>query len=308
VESTGRVPFIGSQTIEKKVRVVLARDIEPLFDIGLFGDEGFDMHGNGYTDSYNSENGAYGGLNAGSYGDVGTNATITSSVQLYNNIEINGYAITGWQSIVDWVVDLFNRATITSGMDTLSEPKDLPAYFPPTDLSFMDAFYGPSNSPEVVITESGEYSSFTMGSNTTVTINGDVTLYINGNFLMDSKSNLNIADGSEVEIVLGDGIFMQSSNSYINNLSQDPKNLAIFGTPDFKSMTWRSNGQFYGSVYIPSAFVDYNSNFDFFGSMICNYLSLYSQAGLHYDESLGKWDKYGKEGDTYSVQSWQEIR
>jgi hypothetical protein len=244
----------------------------------------------------------------GTYGDMGTNAIDSSLVQLFNNTEINGNVVTGFGSIVDQVIELLNRARITSGMDTLNEQKVLPDYLPPIDLSSMGAFYVPSNSSEVVITESGEYSSFTMGSNTTVTIDGDVTLYVNGDFLMSSKSNLDIADGSEVEIVLGDGMFMQSSNSSINNLSQDPKNLTIFGTPDFKQMFWRSNAQFYGCVYVPDAFLNYSSNYDFFGSMICNYLHLSSNSGLHYDESLGKWLKYGAEGDTFSIQSWQEIR
>jgi len=307
IEATGRVPFIGSQTIEKKVRVILARDIEPLFNLGIFAHEGFDMYGNGYTDSYSSENGPYGGLSVGNFGDIGTNAIGTGVAQLYNNIEINGRAFSGFGSIASQAIQLHNSAKITSGMDTLNEVKALPDYLPPTNLPLMGDFYASQGVP-VTITESAEYSSFTIGGNASVTIDGDVTLYVEGNFLMNSNSKLDISEDSEVEIILGNGFFMQSSNSSINNLSQDPKSLAIFGTPDFKDMTWRSNSQFYGVIYAPKAYIDFSANCDFLGSVICDYLHVSSHVAIHYDESLGKWNKYGKEGDTFSIQSWQEIR
>ena len=30
-----------------------------------------------------------------------------------------------------------------------------------------------------------------------------------------------------------------------------------------------------------------------------------SESGIHYDESLGSWDKYGTISNTFIVQSWQ---
>jgi Tfp pilus assembly protein PilX len=57
VTATGSVPWTGALTVERKVRVVLKRAFKSFFDFGIFGDEGFDMHGNAYTDSYDSDDG-----------------------------------------------------------------------------------------------------------------------------------------------------------------------------------------------------------------------------------------------------------
>jgi hypothetical protein len=125
---------------------------------------------------------------------------------------------------------------------------------------------------------------------------------------MNSYSTLEITPGSHVELILGNGVFSQSSNTQVNNLSQDPKSLAILGTSDFKNMIWRSNSQLWGVVYVPEATIDYYSNSDLFGSIVCNNISMSSNAGIHYDESLGSWDKYGTPSPKYQVKSWQERR
>ncbi len=307
VEATGKVPFIGNMTIERKVRVNLGRDYDSLFGYGIFAENGLELHGNGNTDSYNSTLGAYGGLNIGNHGDVGTNAVGLWLVQLMNNTEINGNTVTGFGSDPSSVISLQNNSRILGEIGALEAPIVYPSYLPQTDLAQLGAFYVAANSPEVMITESAEYSSFTMESNTKVTINGSVTLYVNGNFTMMSNSQLDISNDSEVEIILGNGVFTQSSKSSINNLSQDPKSLSIFCTPDFNLMVWRSNSQFFGTIYAPEAYVDYSANHDFFGSVVSDYFNLSSQASIHYDESLREWDKYQKECDTYIVRSWKEI-
>ena len=61
-----------------------------------------------------------------------------------------------------------------------------------------------------------------------------------------------------------------------------------------------------GVMYTPEARVDYSANADLFGSIICDYFSLSSNAGIHYDESLGSWKKYGINLPTYEVRAWQE--
>jgi hypothetical protein len=82
--------------------------------------------------------------------------------------------------------------------------------------------------------------------------------------------------------------------------------MSIIGTADFKTMYWRSNTQFWGVAYLPEAFVDYSANSDFYGSIICNEISMSSNAGIHYDESLGTWTKYGTHQSSFEVKSWQE--
>jgi hypothetical protein len=304
VESKGLVPFEGKRKVEKTVRVVLGKGFDPYFNFAIFADEGLDMAGNSYTDSYNSAIAPYDPLSPGSYGDMGTNAKDRWDVVLLNNIVVNGDARTGYKSDPFAVIRLRNNAKINGLTGTLEKPKILTPYPAPT-LPFRGDFYLPRGRPEVIISESGEYSSFALGANTGVTLSGQVTVFINGDFSMDSNSYLNISYNSSAELILGNGTFDQASNSSINNLTQDPKNLAILGTADFTTMNWRSNSDFWGVVYVPEASINYSANSDFYGSIVCNYIYLNSQSGIHYDESLGLWKKYGDSSDLLVVRSWQ---
>lgn len=307
VTAKGIVPWVGGAALEKTVRVDLGHETESYFNFGIFGDEGFDLHGNAYIDSYNSTLAPYDPLNPGQKGDVGTNATHQWDVVLLNNTVVNGDAVTGFESDPDLVVQLQNNASVTGDLTTLPEIKSLPPYTPPL-LTEKGNFYLDNDSPPVTITESGAYTGFTMGTNTKVTISGDVKIYVNGDFIMNSNSILEIAPGSNVELILGNGIFRQESNTQVNNLTYDPKSLAILGTEEFNTMIWRSNSQFWGVIYVPEATIDYAANADLFGSIACNYISMSSNTGIHYDESLGSWDKYGTPSGKLQVKSWQERR
>jgi len=305
VMSKGTVPWRGDLSIEKSLCVSLTHGTESFFNFGIFGDEGFDIHGNTYTDSYNSDLGAYDPDNAGDSGDIGTNATNLWDVVLLNNTVVNGDATTGYGSDPEYVIQLKNSADITGDMQTLTEPKLLPAY-PAPFLTERGVFSLDNNAEPVTITESGTYTGFTMGANTKVTISGDVTLYVNGDFTMNSNSILEILPDSSLELVLGNGTFTQSSNTEVNNLTQDPKNLAIMGTAEFKNMIWRANTEFYGVIYTPEATVDFASNGDLYGSIVADYLSIASEAGFHYDESLRTWDKYVSQTNSLIMRYWQE--
>jgi len=304
VEATGRVPWIEGQPVSRTLRVVLRRGFRSHFDFGIFGDEGLDFHGNAYTDSFNSVYGPYDPLAPGDRGDVGTNADGAQDVYLVNNTRINGNCLAGFESQPEVVIVTRNNAEITGTRTALEEPKPLPVSPPP--LLVDRGSYALATNREGLITESGKYGSLSLASNSKLTISGQVTLFIDGDFTMNSNSILEIAPGSEVEIILGNGAFIQRSNTQINNLSRDPRCLAILGTEDFHSMTFRSNSAFYGVVYVPEANVDFFANADFFGSIVANYLHLSSNVGIHYDESLGEWDKYGVQLTTYVVKSWQE--
>jgi hypothetical protein len=140
-----------------------------------------------------------------------------------------------------------------------------------------------------------------------VTITADVTVYVTGEFSMLSNTQLEIAEGASLAIYLG-GSFVQDSNSQINNLSQDPTQLILLGTDSFNGiMDWNSNSQFWGAVYVPGAEVNFNSNADFFGSIIANRIdSISSNTKIHYDEALADLSIEAAGGNApMEVKSWQ---
>jgi Tfp pilus assembly protein PilX len=308
VESTGRVASVGSlQVISKTTRIVLKRGgSPPIFDYGAFGDVSVEIESNAIFDSYDSRVGLYGGSNIGCQADVGTNATTLGCIDLYSNAEIHGNAFSGPESDPDQVIITRANSQIYGEKLALSRPKEMPSITIPEGLLYRgDYFLGGTDCD--AINQSGEYTSFRLDSGAKVTITADVTLYISGEFSMLSNTQLEIAEGASLAIYLG-GSFVQGSNSQINNLSQDPTQLLLLGTDSFNSiMEWNSNSQFWGAVYVPRAEVNFNSNADFFGSLIANRIdSISSNTKIHYDGALADLSvEAAGENAPLEVKSWQ---
>lgn len=204
------------------------------------------------------------------------------------------------------VIVMQNSATINGEQTALSEEKIFPPVIPPSNLPLQgDYILEPNNT--ATISESGIYSSLIFQNNSKISITSDCTLYVTGEFTMLSNSQLEIAEGVTLALYLG-GTFYQSSNSQINNLSQDPTKVQIYGTETFNSvMTWESNSSFYGAIYVPDYTVLYNSNAEFYGSIIAEYVEIDSNAGLHYDMALINLGSiYTTVTSTYKIKSWQE--
>jgi len=307
IESTGKVMHISPTTIDRTVWVLLEREDSPsIFEFALFGDEGIDLVGSAYIDSYDSRDGEYGGDNVGEKGHTGTNATFQGCIALRNNSTIYGSAFVGPGADPENVIVIENNSEIKGVKEALLEEKDLPSVPPPVGLPFLGDYLLLPNNDDVILS-SGEYSSFHLRSNTEVTVLADVILYVTGGFIMDSYTQLTIAEGSSLILYLG-GTFVQHSNSTINNLTKDPTKLLIYGTDSFNGvMEWRSNTDFYGAVYVPRAEVEYYSNADFYGSFIGKYVVVSSNARFHYDLALGDLDSLGDgKSWTYSVKSWHQ--
>ncbi|MFB0565251.1 MAG: hypothetical protein ACETWK_06165 [Candidatus Aminicenantaceae bacterium] len=306
IEATGRVLFTGSTTIGKTIGVVLKESSDSsIFDFGIFGDEGVELHSNATIDSYDSRDGIYGGDNVSSKGHTGTNGTNVGCIYLYSNAEIYGNAISGYESNPDQVIVTRSNAHIYGNKQALFSIEELPSVPSPEGLPFRGNY---SIEGQDTISQSGEYTSFVLNNNSKVTITADVTLYITGDFTMMSNTQLDIAEGVSVTIYLG-GSFEQKSNTQVNNLTRDPTKLLVFGTDSFNgNMVWNSNTEFWGALYVPKANVNYDSNYDLYGSVIAKYVNVRSEAKIHYDEALENLDTViGDGGSTsYTVKSWQE--
>ncbi|MCK4647014.1 MAG: hypothetical protein KAU46_12240 [Candidatus Aminicenantes bacterium] len=309
IESTGKVSLTDSQELVARTTMVSLEEEGPLhlFDHAVFaGGEGVDLFSNAKIDSYDSTLGSYGGPNVGSNGDVGTNASGSGCIFLAPNAKIYGDAVSGPGSDPATHIVVGTNAEIFGERQSLSRQKRMPSVAAPVGLSFGGDYYLGGND-SATISESGEYSSFTLDSNAEVTITADVTLYITGDFSMRSNTQLEIADGVSVTIYLG-GSFEQSSNTSINNLSEDPTKLLVFGTDSFNGeMEWNSNSDFWGAVYAPKADVNFRSNSDFYGSIVGKSFELASNARFHYDEALSDLSlDVDPENFFYLVKSWQE--
>jgi len=325
IESIGKIPFRNTDTVDRTLRVELTKDSSTQYDNALFGDTGMELSGNSFVDSYDSRLGKYGldketGFNnIGSEGHIATNGTFYGSITLENNATVNGNAMIGDNGDPENILVL-NNSELTGEKTALSSPQPMLPVPPPVGLVFKGGYSLEGGFEEDkkgkmkfkggkdIITESGEYSAFIISEKSEVKIIGDVILYITGELTMENKAKFKVEKGSSLQIYLG-GTFNQNNNSKFDNKSKDPTALSILGTDDFSSsMTWYSNSDFYGTVYLPQSTLDLSSNIDIYGSMMANYIDVASNARIHYDKALEEVDILQFENPLYYVRSWQETR
>lgn len=342
IEAKGKVPFIASHTVDRRVRVNLEKYFLSIFDFGFFAHEGITAKANLFIDSYDSRDGMYGGGNQGLKANAGTNNTKNQSILIMQGSSsvVNGHLASGFGTDpenIDAVID------IPDGTDFNGEKHILPSEFempsvdlqnlPPrdffeSDYDFsswyvdgeldMDTYYKGSfqstKKETIVLTEedSGIYSSFEVVKNSDVKIEGNVALYItdpNGSqFFMENNADLEIAEGASLTLILGNTSFYTNNNTIQNN-SQVPSNLMILGTDEFTGqMNWENNIDTHAAIYVPSATVSIGGspNVNFFGAIVCNYLEFKNNIDIHYDMALKDLDWIQGGVPKWTVKSWQE--
>ena len=303
VESTGKILFRNSDTVDRTLSVELAKDLEPIFDNALFANTGISMNGNSFVDSFDSRDGIYGGDNIGSNGHIATNNTSYGCITLENNAVIFGDAKIGVDGDPDDILTL-NNSEVTGDKTALSAAKPMLPVIPPEELVSKGNYLLGAGID--TISESGDYSSFVMDTNSQVIIDGDVILNVAGEFSMAGNTEIYITEGSSLQIYLG-GTFIQDSDSKVTIQTDVPTALSIFGTEGFSSdMNWYSNTDFYGSVYLPNSTFNLQSNIDIYGALTANYLNVASNARVHYDLALLDADGLKLELSNYYVKSWHE--
>ncbi len=309
IQAIGRYPFRGNLTLDKTIYVSMDR--HPFdFTFAAFGNDSLELQGSSQIDSYDSRIGEYGEEingeeNIGSQGHVATNSNLPLSISLSNSAEIFGNATSGPESDPESSIVTDDSSVIYGEKKAFSESQEFVSVPTPQGLPARGG-YDLESGENVVISESGEYSSFILRANSTVTITENVTLYIAGIFEMNSNSYFNIADGVNATIYLG-GSFSMASNSAINNSTKDPTLLAILGTDSFTGeMNLPANTTFWGVVYVPRATINITTNENFYGSLVANRINMNSTGQIHYDEALKNLEIDVVVEKRYYVKSWKE--
>ncbi len=116
IVATGGVPHIAGQPVTRTVGVNLEKYYKSVFDFGIFADEGIWGKTNIKTDSFNSNDGAYGGslagggVNKGHNGHAGTNATGDAAIEIAqgSSSEIHGNLAAGTGTDPDSLTDVIS--------------------------------------------------------------------------------------------------------------------------------------------------------------------------------------------------------
>jgi len=306
IESTGTAVHIGSPSVSKTLRVVLEGGAPaPLFNFMLFGAYGVNIGGGAIVDSYDSRLGVYGGTNVHDGGNIGTNGDIYGAVNVGNGSIVNGDAMTGAGSDPNDVIIMGMSSEITGEAAALEEPKELPSVPVPTGLANRGNLSVSGTS--TTISQSGQYNNLTLANNARVTITSNVTLYVSGAFTLNNNAEFRINPGCSVTFYFG-GAWSLNSNSRINNMSQDPTKLVMYGTDTFSgSKTFCNTFTTYAAMYFPKANINFANTAAIYGSIIANQFMIGNNMRVHYDEALASLQTGLSSGTSaFEMRSWQE--
>ncbi len=298
--STGACPNRSSSSVIKRNVQATIGQKSP-FQYAAFSQGAVTLNNNTFIDSYNSNNGAYGGANTATNGSVGSNGTTAGIISIGNNISLGGSVSTG----AGGTVTVGNNSIIT-GTTTHTNDVSLPAVTVPSALTGLPNG-GTQNGSATLTAGDYKYTSISMGNNTTLNITGgNVRLYLTGASAFSAGNNVSItvASGAMLQVFV-DGTLSIGNNVTLSSSGNVPKNIQIYSTySGANGVTVNNNGVLAAAIYAPGTDVSIGNNDALFGSVIGKTVAVNNNAAIHYDESLGNLiTTVGSTGITV----WQEI-
>ena len=304
IESTGHVPNLAaSGSMSRTVKVKLSPRINRPFDGVLIGKEAILDVGNGYTDSYDSRIGAYGGTNVGSKGHVSTNSDSMGAVDIRGSVEINGNAGTGPQGTV--LGEEHVTGTISHDM-----AMEFPEVEVPPDLAALGYWEGYGlltiTGASSHTLEPGDYKfkRIKMTAGTVLTINGPARIYITGylNTTFYQTGTTDLICNGKVTFYADDDIKLAGSGS--TNINGIPSECLILGTQGCENIDITGSRTMWAAVYAPNAKIDVGGSNNAYGSFVGRKINMHGSTGYHYDEALEETGIPILSG--YEVAYWQE--
>lgn len=246
---------------------------------GIFSNGAIQISGNAVIDSYDSREGPYNPLTAGSEGNVGTNSTSPGFVvQITGNVRVEGDLTIGPGGNPATATQITGNATITGTTTAAS------ALTPMTPVSIPSSLTnsGPLtvNGQNTVTLGAGTYyfSSIDISGGGKLNVTGAATIYVAG--------DVNVS---------GDGIATAS------NL---PTNLTI-NVQGSRNVSVSGDGDFFGKVYAPQSSISVTGNGDLYGALIGDTFSDSGNGNIHYDIALGS--ASGGQATSNELRAWSEV-
>lgn len=302
----------GDEHATLSAEVVVRQASTGLYRWGAFADEELHMDSNAMTDSYDSSLGDYASqavngsgskVYANSAGSIGSNDNITMD----SNTIVYGDANPGPSGAAILTGNAVITGTTTPSVSTVAFPAI-------TVPSLTSAGSLPVTTDTTLPAGDYRYDDLNLDTGNTLTIEGPARLVCD-NFLLDSNSKF-LVDGSAggVEIYVQDD-FLMSSNTLVSSLAALPSEVSFFLLSDniinpnvqvnldADEVTFNSNAIMFGTVYAPNAWIEIDSNFELFGSLVAQRVDLDSNSKIHYDESLARLNGAGS--SSYETLCWR---
>lgn len=214
---------------------------------------------------------------------VGTNSTADGSVDLASSAIIKGDVAVGTGGDPDTGIILGGSAIIEGQTSALSEEVELLPITVPEVIDSLPS--GGDINNNTTISSSGKYSSINLGNSETVIIDGNVTLYITGDITLGNSAELQIEPEASLTLYLG-GDFEGKNSSAVNNETEDPKSLQIYGLDSCEELRFKNSSDLYGTIYAPNADVIMNNSATVYGAVVAETFDMKNSGVFMYDASL----------------------
>ena len=299
---------VGNSTASAEL--VLRDNVDTIFKYAAFGDTSMDLESQAKVDSYDSTLGTYAsqvvhgsGSNswANDSGDIGSNGNIVAA----QNSLVFGDAAPG----VAGSITLTGTATVSGATANATTAFSMPPITVPPIASSGNVTF---SADTTLAAGSHHFATSVVSNNIGLTIIGPATVVFDS-LTLKSRSNLRVdSTNGPVDIYVIDD-FIMNSNTLIAANDFDPRALRLnlisdnIINPgvviDLDDVIFDSNARLFGTVYAPDAYINIESNFEVFGSVIAERVRLASNSRVHYDEALGRVLAPGV--DRYARVSWR---
>ena len=289
VESTG----ISGQA-QRTVSCTL--QLQGPFEAAIFTENGMELNNSAVVDWYNN-------TEDDKIMQIGTNNTASGSVVLRNSATVYGDVVVGMGGDPGVVINDYG-ATVTGDTRALTERYVMQPVTVPEWLESLPSSGIIPDDTDDTITASARYSSIDLGNSETVTISGDITLYITGGIILGNSAELGIEEGASLTLYLG-GDFEGKNSSAVNNLTEDAKQLQIYGLDSCETIQFKNSSDFYGAIYAPNADVVMNNSANIYGSVVSKSFDQRNSGTFNYDVMLRD-VSINDEAVYFTITNWHE--
>ncbi|MBF0486458.1 MAG: hypothetical protein HQL16_08095 [Candidatus Omnitrophica bacterium] len=302
LNSTGTYSPNSFLTTTRQIEVILGSP--PLFGYAAFSRGQMTFSNNAKVDSYNSTQGAYGGTNVSSQGNIGTMSAGADAIVLNNNVTIKGSVTTGEGGGVQQGSGVTITGTVSDNNDrTLTVVTVPPELLSAASLGPLTFSNGDTKN---LSAGKYRYDSIGFANNGELVISGDVVLYLTSSPAIAAGNNnkVTINTGGSLKIYT-DGAIAFNNNVLLNNATQDPSKFSILSRySGSDGVVISNNGNFYGTIYAPDAGVNVSNNAQVYGAIVGSAVNVSNNDQVHYDLALGAID------DTNAapvLRNWREV-
>lgn len=297
----------GSRTTQ--IELLVEEQSGEISDFGLFGERLVDLKSNCLIDSFNSSLGTYASQVSGGFASENGNVGSNDDIQLASNGKVYGFAQYGPD--LDDSISLAANVTLSDGYGAASTGVVLAPVVAPSFAS-LGAYTVNTGQNKTIGPGNLQYTTLATKSNSSLKVVGPCKLVISSSATINANSTWTLdATNGPIEIYAL-GSFELKSNSTVATTTQDPTQLTLYLAGQHTSvgdttpkLDFSSNSQFYGTIHAPDLSVQIASNFELYGSVKAEWLTVASNARLHYDEVLASGELDA--GSGYDVVAWRQL-